>query len=441
MNVFIRNVGKVANADIVIDGLTAIIGDNDRGKSTVGKSLYALFHSFKDIDERLYLARTRYVIEGAKLEYNQRMRYLLRQSDFSDGQPLTRDALIQRLSSRGAYYIRPMRQSVSPAGRADDLDFGQLADRILELLSKVKAVPMNELLHTVVTESFNNCFDDQFRPIYRGFGGTTEVGFDDGPSHLRIKWGEGGNSIDFSALPTLDAWFIGTPLVLDACAQRRQNGTIFRRISLDDIHNELVSRIIRGKRDSMVADIIAASELEPVVKMVNERLPNPLDRRRGGKLTVEDENMSEPLSASNLSMGLKVFSVLKLMLEANVLAKGDIIILDEPENHLHPAFQELFARIVVELQRIAKIKILITTHSPYFLQALELYSRKCVQENGQGATLRVYQPEIADVRGMVTLVDISGDTSKMYRKFAQAMREMDLLRNAVDNADEARGSN
>ena len=46
MRLYLKNVGKVSEADIKLDGITVIAGENNTGKSTVGKMLYCLFDSF-----------------------------------------------------------------------------------------------------------------------------------------------------------------------------------------------------------------------------------------------------------------------------------------------------------------------------------------------------------------------------------------------------------
>lgn len=40
----IKNIGAIELADIDIDGITIIAGENNVGKSTVGKALYAFLH-------------------------------------------------------------------------------------------------------------------------------------------------------------------------------------------------------------------------------------------------------------------------------------------------------------------------------------------------------------------------------------------------------------
>ena len=49
MEVSVNNIAKIREAKLVCQGLTAIIGDNDKGKSTIGKVLYSIFHTFQDL--------------------------------------------------------------------------------------------------------------------------------------------------------------------------------------------------------------------------------------------------------------------------------------------------------------------------------------------------------------------------------------------------------
>ena len=53
MELKIRNVGKIDSADIEIKGITIIAGLNGTGKSTVSRSLFAMFHSFSNISKKI----------------------------------------------------------------------------------------------------------------------------------------------------------------------------------------------------------------------------------------------------------------------------------------------------------------------------------------------------------------------------------------------------
>lgn len=53
MQLEIKNIGKVKNANITIDGITVIAGENNTGKSTIGKALFSLFHTFSNADQKI----------------------------------------------------------------------------------------------------------------------------------------------------------------------------------------------------------------------------------------------------------------------------------------------------------------------------------------------------------------------------------------------------
>lgn len=80
------------------------------------------------------------------------------------------------------------------------------------------------------------------------------------------------------------------------------------------------------------------------------------------------------INTSNLATGIKSFVVLQLLLLSGNINPTSILIIDEPEIHLHPKWEIEYARIIVQLSK-AGIPILISTHSPYFIKALTVYSK------------------------------------------------------------------
>ena len=53
MKISLNNISKVKKADIEIKGITVIAGENNTGKSTVGKALWSIFNSFYNIKKEL----------------------------------------------------------------------------------------------------------------------------------------------------------------------------------------------------------------------------------------------------------------------------------------------------------------------------------------------------------------------------------------------------
>ena len=70
---------------------------------------------------------------------------------------------------------------------------------------------------------------------------------------------------------------------------------------------------------------------------------------------------------SAISAGLKVPVICAALLADGVIRKGDTVIWEEPESHLHPRLRVLLAELLVRLQKALQLHVLITTNSSYSL--------------------------------------------------------------------------
>ena len=68
--------------------------------------------------------------------------------------------------------------------------------------------------------------------------------------------------------------------------------------------------------------------------------------------------------------------VVERLLESGKLKTKDVLILDEPEIHLHPDWQLVYAELIVVLQKVFDLTILLVTHSFHFLEAIRFYMDK-----------------------------------------------------------------
>ena len=125
------------------------------------------------------------------------------------------------------------------------------------------------------------------------------------------------------------------------------------------------------------------------------------------------------LDVKNMSTGLKTFAILKSLLTNNYIEANGTIILDEPEIHLHPEWQLLFAELIVLLHREFGLHILLNTHSPYFLNAIEVYSAKYqVSEK-----CKYYLTENVDKVSQIK--DVTDCVEKIYSKLARPLQELE----------------
>ena len=68
----------------------------------------------------------------------------------------------------------------------------------------------------------------------------------------------------------------------------------------------------------------------------------------------------------------------------NVVRAGDLLIIEEPESHLHPEMQAVLARELARIVR-AGIRIIVTTHSEWFLEQIgNLVHRSALPASEQG---------------------------------------------------------
>jgi len=81
----------------------------------------------------------------------------------------------------------------------------------------------------------------------------------------------------------------------------------------------------------------------------------------------------ERVELVNTATGIKYFAIFQVLSHNNHLNKDLILVLDEPEVHLHPKWQLEMAKIIVELVKNG-VKILVNSHSPYMIEALKRYS-------------------------------------------------------------------
>ena len=73
MELNIENFAKIKSAKIKLDGITAIAGLNDTGKSTVGKILYGIFSAVANIDKSVVQAKKRNIQQELVLLLQQYM--------------------------------------------------------------------------------------------------------------------------------------------------------------------------------------------------------------------------------------------------------------------------------------------------------------------------------------------------------------------------------
>lgn len=93
--------------------------------------------------------------------------------------------------------------------------------------------------------------------------------------------------------------------------------------------------------------------------------------------------------------GLKSLATVSILNRYGLLNDGALLIIDEPEVHLHPQWIVGMARSLVRLVKSRKVRVLLTTHSPDMVHAL----RDFAENDGMASCTRFYLAEKNDASG------------------------------------------
>ncbi len=91
-------------------------------------------------------------------------------------------------------------------------------------------------------------------------------------------------------------------------------------------------------------------------------------------LIFENSN-GQSISKSLVSFGMTNLGIFQAVLSKNIINKGSIVFIDEPESNLHPEWQAILANILVELAKNG-VYVIVTTHSSDMLKAFEISTQE-----------------------------------------------------------------
>lgn len=112
-----------------------------------------------------------------------------------------------------------------------------------------------------------------------------------------------------------------------------------------------------------------------------EQCANDLQKSLNGKFNTDsydlsfETNQGQTISKNLVSFGMTNLGILQAVLNKNIINKGSFVFIDEPESNLHPEWQAVLADILVKLAENG-VFVVITTHSSDMLKALDVISQE-----------------------------------------------------------------
>lgn len=440
MKLVIDKFAKIEHATLIIDGITAIAGLNNTGKSTVGKILFSIYNSLFNIEKKIAAQRIKavrrrielLVSQNARFENKQdiQFRYSMLPRQIADEISEQIADLIKRKDPISEDFAKGVSanvvyESFSPNFKPDNVD--ELIESISRAICEVISWPEDKVQKIIISSYFSSIFDNQINPVGRE-GDFSSINLTIKNEDINFIFHNNectGLQIPFPIQHS--AILLDNPFVIDKIAPRQ----IFRRAFFSNYIEEklvdLLSEAYSPKRQGELAfeSSIAHERIKELeLKLSSVISGHFVSEQRTPAFHFQGE--AGAISIKNTSLGIKSFLILKLLIESFSIKEKDVIILDEPEIHLHPQWQVVYAEVIVLLQKYFNLSIIITTHSPYFLDAISLYAKKY----GLNNKANYYLAEEKEHR--VSINDVTDRLSDIYKMMASPLDILDNLRDEID---------
>lgn len=423
MRIQLDNIAKINNANIEINGITVIAGANNTGKSTIGKTLFSLFNGLFNIKHKInndkISAVTRYLrnavgfidIPGSTI-LSRAFREPFENVNLYE---LSKTIINSNLDSAALSEILKTKyfNVIQPDEDINEADLEIMCSRINNIIN----ISPIESTNLILKRYFYNEFNGQINNVFNSESGSIsleikrnliQLGVDDNEIYLK-------NDLLFNI--TDEIVYIDDPFLLDELNLSSVHSS-YRRVSYNH-RTHLLRQLQSHSEDNVIEELINQGRLKGIYEEMNMICPGYLTSNHN---SVEYTVDGFSLNVKNLSAGLKTFTILKELIIKNVIKQNGTIILDEPEIHLHPAWQLVLAKLIVLLQIEFDLHILLTTHSPYFLNAIETYADKYDVKD----KIKYYLSE--ELENQVTFCDVTNNIEKIYLLLAKPLQVLEDMR-------------
>lgn len=431
MKLYLENLAKIKKADLEFNGITVIAGENNTGKSTIGKLLFSIFNTMYQVEAKIaqqkedIIFRTIYSLLQEQSNLDKTTPF--HSDDFLfDHSPSIRVVSLElaneiiSLPTKNKESLFELINNFFHEESYSSIVSNKVISNIVEKVINIFNIPNEKLLQEISTNSFNQTFEQQISPLTNeDLISNIELTIKEKKLAFQFQLNQCNylNS-EFNILH--QAFYIDNPFLIDQMNQR----TNIRRMKSTDIH--LLKHLQKESTDAFTGifdTVITKERLNNIYDILNDIVEGKIISNRNNEYYLSSKSFHKPINIKNLSTGLKSFTLIKILLENGSLKEKDILILDEPEIHLHPEWQLIYAELLVLLQREFDLTIIITTHSPYFLDAIDVFSAK----HNISEKIKYY---LAENKEQISFFyDVTNQIDLIYKKLSDPLQKLEQLRN------------
>lgn len=429
----IENLGMIDRANIEVNGITIIAGDNNTGKSTIGKVLFAIFNALCNSEEKIKDLRGQELNENIQhicMDYFDKEEYI--NIGLSLGMQLSNQIMYNKnvnIEDEIKSIINHYQVEISEESLSD------LQIKIKNSVDKIMNVSETDLQKEFLQRYFLEVFNEQINSLFN-VNSTMDIVLTIKNRDIKIKFcNDRCIELEVPYKILHEAFYIDDPFIIDSLNINSLSMPFYigKNISVGQEH--LINSIKkykynRLKNKNIFASLFAEKSLEEIFAILNDVVEGNI-LFQDNNISLQSKKFNKPININNLSTGLKAFVILKILLERNILKEKDVLILDEPEIHLHPKWQMQYAQIIVLLQKFFDLSIIVTTHSADFLAAIEYYAKKHKNID----KCKFYLAKNED--NFNTFVDVTKETEEIYKQMFIPKFHLDELNYELEeNEDE-----
>ncbi|HCO20143.1 MAG TPA: hypothetical protein DIT47_03375 [Flavobacteriaceae bacterium] len=404
MKISVQNFGIISDASIEINGISLIAGPNDSGKSTIGKIFYSLVRGLNP-DEDIFITEKNDTIR----KFYQNILRILRDDkniDISIYQTnRINDEWISSIETLAENFVGTQKNQLLRFCKIikyqNEIEFNSIENKNIE-----------------ISNYFLTEFNDEIQPVFN----------DEKITSIFIDDLEGTATLQYDFNPQLNkniniffnnSFFIESPSLID---NSLQDSILYEKRFSREKKSHL-KFALANESNLILDDDFQITEIDRIISIISKII--------NGKLVVDDfqgvvyEKEGHEINIDNVALGIKGFGLIQLLLKNNQLNSRTLLIIDEPEIHLHPNWQVLYAEILVLLSKKLEIPILLTSHSPYFIEALKAFSEKYEFEE----KTNFYFSQKSKDNLSAKIIDVSNDISPILMSISEAYFKISDIEN------------
>ena len=417
MELKLKNIGMINEANVKIDGLSVIAGENDTGKSTVGKALFFI----QEFQENLFTKTDYKKIISEQSQYEQEIKKL--QEEFED--------LNGRLDNLDEHDIESFgdMSSVTKSMSSYASKIAILTNKIegytkiLEFIEKIKDKSDSEL-DKLSANVQHNKLKTRFKDFFY-FDLSDNIIFilEDENCKIGIK-DENIFYDNCNKTSKKTVTFVETPILTNLYSFFSKLDTIQTDIEykINDYPYTLRSLY---KQLKLPLNNKIDEEIVNILKDISDIIDGEISTGSSGDLIFKRNGNEHHILST--ATGIKTFGIFQMLIKNNYLTKGSILILDEPEVHLHPKWQLEMAKVIVELVKNG-VKIVVNSHSPYMIDALKYYADKSKVNNN------FYLAQKSEDETS-TINDVTMDISPIFEKLTEPLERLHRMKLGLSHDD------